>query len=231
MGAAQFWKLLHILNIHGPELPRSVIRAAGYECDPDTFHPLVSSGAVEALPPGSEYYTADRYRLSSGATGVLQNCLVAYRNSIQRDLLVGEPSAFVVMPFSEVWSNIVLSTLIEPACRAAELACLRGDTIDRSKDLVSNILQAICDAGIVLIDVSSPNPNVYYELGLCAAIGKDYRVLKQSGVGLPADLAGSHYIEYSLSDIADARDRLAKELSTWKTENDLSPIKAWKSAK
>jgi hypothetical protein len=229
MGAAQIWKLLHILNVYGPEIPRSLVREVGFDCDPDTLHPLVSSGVVEALPSGRSYDNADRYRLSSAATGILQNCLVAYRNSIQRDLRIGESSAFVVMPFSEGWSNTVLSTLIEPACCAAQLTCLRGDTIDRSKDLVSNILQAICEAGIVIVDLSSPNPNVYYELGLCAAIGKDYRVLKQDCVELPADLAGAHYIEYSLSDIVDARDRLAKEISAWKAKNDLTPIKLWKS--
>jgi len=97
-------------------------------------------------------------------------------------------------------------------------------------DIVSNILQAICEAGIVIADISSPNPNVYYELGLCAAIGKDCRVLKQASVQLPADLAGAHYIKYSLSNIVEARDRLAKELSVWKEENDLTPIRSWKSA-
>jgi hypothetical protein len=230
MGATHIWKLLHILNIHGPELPRSAIRAAGFDCDPDTLYPLVLSGAVEALPPERPYYNADRYRLSSAATGLLQNCLVAYRNSIEKDLRVNEPSVFAVMPFSEVWSDTVLSTIIEPACSAAQLMCLRGDTIDRSRDLVSNILQAICGAGIVIFDLSSRNPNVYYELGLCTAIGKDYRVIKQSGVELPADLAGAHYIEYSLSNVADGLDRLAKELFAWKMENDLTPITSWKSA-
>lgn len=231
MGATHIWKLLHLLNTYGPELSRSAIRKAGFDCDPDTLYPLVSSGAVEALPPGIEYYNADQYRLSSAATGILQNCLVAHRHSIERDLRIGELSAFIVMPFNESWSNTVFSSLIEPACQVAGLSCLRGDTVERSRDLVSNILQAICEAGIVIIDASAPNPNVYYELGLCDAIGKDYRVLKQAGVVLPADLAGAHYIEYSLSNITAARDGLAKELSTWAKVNDITPIKTEKATK
>lgn len=226
MGATHIWKLLHLLNTHGPQLSRSAIRKAGYDCDPDTLYPIVSSGAVEALPPGRTYYNADQYRLSDAATSILQNCLVAYRHSIERDLRIGELSAFVVMPFGEDWSNAVFATLIEPACQAAGLSCRRGDTIERSKDLVSNILQAICEAGIVIVDASAPNPNVYYDLGLCDAIGKDRRVLKQTGVPLAADLAGAHYIEYSPSSIAAARDRLAEELSAWAKVNDLTPIKA-----
>ncbi len=229
MGATHIWKLLHILNTHGPELSRKAIRSAGFDCDPDTLYPLVSSGAVEALPPGRTYDNAARYRLSNAATSILQNCLVSYRHDIARDLRIGESTAFVVMPFSETWSKIVLSTLIEPACKSAGLSCFRGDTIERSRNLVSNILQAICEAGIVIVDVSEPNPNVYYELGLCDAIGKDYRVLKRVGVALPADLAGVHYIEYSLSDIATAREGLTKELSAWAKTNDLSPIRAEKA--
>jgi len=229
MGATHIWKLLHLLNIHGPQLSRRAIRKAGFDCDPDTLYPLVSSGAVEALPPGTPYDQAKQYRLSGAATSMLQNCLVSYRHSIQRDLRIGEPTAFVVMPFSEKWSRGVFSTLIKPACQSAGLRCLRGDTIDRSANLVSNILQAICEAGIVIVDVSAPNPNVYYELGLCDAIGKDYRVLKQVGVALPADLAGAHYIEYAASNVAAARKALTKELSAWAKVNDLAPIKADKA--
>jgi predicted nucleotide-binding protein len=81
----------------------------------------------------------------------------------------------------------------------------------------------------VIVDVSAPNLNVYFELGLCNAIGKDCRVLKQAGVKLPADLAGIHYIEYSLSDVVTARRKLTKELSAWAKVNDLTPIKAEKA--
>src|SRR5215813_11838512 len=209
MGATHIWKLLHLLNTYGPELSRRAIRKAGYDCDPDTLYPLVSSGAVEALPEGRRYDTADSYRLSNTAAAILQNCLVCYRNAIERDLRIGESSAFVVMPFREAWSEKVFSELIAPACQVVNVSCLRGDTIARSGNLVSNILQAICEAGIVLVDVSVDNANIYYELGLCHAIGKDLRILKQDGVTLPADLAGTHYIEYSLSNLNAARDTLA----------------------
>ena len=83
MGYGHMWKLLHILNTHGPELSRKAIRSAGFDCDPDTLGPLVSSGVMEALPAGSHYDQAERYRLSNAAAGMLQNCLVAYRHSIR----------------------------------------------------------------------------------------------------------------------------------------------------
>jgi hypothetical protein len=190
---------------------------------------LVSSGAIEALPAGRPYYQADSYRLSNAAAGVLQHCLVGYRHSIRGDLRIGDASAFVVMPFSEPWSTEVFEKIIRPACEDAGLACRRGDTIPRQGDLISNVLEAICDAGIVLVDVSAPNVNVYYELGLCGAVGKDHRILKQVGTSLPADLAGAHYIEYSPANWGAGRERLKSELMAWVAANDLTPIKAEKA--
>jgi len=228
MGSVHIWKLLHLLNTHGPELPVEAIRRAGYDCAPDTYMPLVVSGAVEALPPGRQYYDADAFRLSNAAAAILQNCLVGYRNSIERDLRVGERSVFAVMPFSETWSNLVYENVIALACSAAGLACVRGDQIDRSQSLLGNILQAICDAGIVVVDVSAPNLNVYYELGLCHAIGKDVRIIKQVGTKLPADLAGVQYIEYSLPDGGAGTKLLSDQLVAWAKLNDLSPIRALK---
>ena len=48
---------------------------------------------------------------------------------------------------------------------------------------------------------------------------------------LAADLAGAHFIEYSLSNIVAARDGLAKELSAWAKMNDIDAIKAEKATK
>jgi hypothetical protein len=230
MGATHIWKLLHLLNIYGPQLSRSTIRAAGYDCDPDTLYALVTSGALEAIPAGSRYDTVKEYRLSDAAH--------PYFSSASSRIATRSSETFESVnyrPLSSCHSARVGRTrcfpLSSPACQVAGISCLRGDTIERSKDLVSNILQAICEAGIVIIDASAPNPNVYYELGLCEAIGKDYRILKQAGVVLAADLAGTHYIEYSLSNIDAARDRLANELSVWAKMNDIAPIKAEKATK
>jgi hypothetical protein len=224
MAQAEMWKLLHLLNIHGPTLSRQQIRAMGITCDPDTLYALVTSGAVQALPPGRTYDTADEYRLSDPATCLLQNCLIGNRRFVQNDIRVCEPSVFVVMPFSKRWSKRVYAQLLEPAITASGLRCLRGDTIDRSSNLLSNVIQAIATVGLVLVDLSAPNPNVYYELGLCDALGKERRILKQAGVDLPADLADAHYIEYGLFDLPEARPRLEAELRSWLGANDLSPV-------
>ncbi|WP_127997181.1 hypothetical protein [Piscinibacter defluvii] len=224
MAQAEMWKLLHLLNIHGPTLSRKQIRAMGITCDPDTLFALVSSGIVQALPPGRSYDTADEYRLSDTATCLLQNFLVGNRRFVQNDIRLCEPSVFVVMPFGEPWSDLVYTQLLEPAVTAAGLKCLRGDSIDRTNNLLSNVIQAIATVGLVLADLSAQNANVYYELGLCDSLGKERRILKQTGVQLPADLAGAHYIEYDRDNPSAARPRLETELRSWLTSNDLSPL-------
>ena len=229
MAAFEMWKLLHLLNTHGPTLSRPAVRKAGITCDPDTLYALVSSGSVEALPPGRQYDDADDYRLSSAATCIMQNCLVGNRRRIRSDIRVGDPLVFVVMPFREDWSSSVYSLIIEPAVISTGMQCLRGDSISRAGDLVENLLDAICRAGLVVVDISAPNPNVYYELGLCQALGRETVLLKQAGVVLPADLAGAHYHEYTLDDVAVGRTQLVAELRRWIDANDLSLLKAEKA--
>ena len=43
---------------------------------------------------------------------------------------------------------------------------------NRSNDMVENIWEDICSSCFVIADLSDKNPNVFYELGICDAIGK-----------------------------------------------------------
>ncbi|MCB0109589.1 MAG: hypothetical protein KDE53_26890 [Caldilineaceae bacterium] len=221
MAARDMWKMLHLLNIYGPSLEREVVRAAGITCDPDTIYPLISSGVIEAIPNDVPWYQASHYRLSNTAMGLAQSFLLANKRDTATDVRVDEARAFVIMPFSEQWSSNVYSNLIEPAVRAAGFQCIRGDLVVRSGDLTANILNEILIMGIAVVDVSARNPNVFYELGLCHAIGKDTLLIKQAGTVMPADLAGAHYSEYTLTDIKRGRDDLEKMLNDWAVKNSV----------
>ncbi|MDX1982353.1 MAG: hypothetical protein SFV51_18915 [Bryobacteraceae bacterium] len=220
----EMWKMLHLLHVHGPALSRTAIRRAGLTCDPDTIGPLVDCGAVETLPASVPYEKAREYRLSKTGAGIIQNCLVANRREPGTDLRVDEPRAFVIMPFSQPWSLEVYVKMIEPAVREAGLACLRGDSIPRTGDLTANIVRELLTAGIAVAEVSVANPNVFYELGLCHAIGKDAILLKQMGATLPADLSGAHYYEYSLKHLRAGRNLLAGALRQWCADNCVAQI-------
>lgn len=139
---------------------------------------------------------------------------------------VDYPSVFVIMPFSEPWSNTIYSQLIKPGVEDAGLKCIRGDTVIRIGDLTQNIWGALLGAGIVVAEVSALNANVFYEVGLTHALGKDVILLKQIGSKIPADIGGAHYHEYDPQAIDLSKKWLTTELSQWATENCSQAVKS-----
>ena len=128
------------------------------------------------------------------------------------------------MPFSEIWSEVVYSNIFEPAITDAGFTASRGDDIVRVGELSTNVWQSITQAGVILAEVSVPNPNVYFEIGLATALGKPVFLFKQKDVKLPADFGGAHYYEYDLNDADATRQKLSAELSVWANHRDHLPF-------
>jgi hypothetical protein len=173
---------------------------------------------VEERPPG-------QYKLSAAAQKLLEVCTVANRGGYTGDVRVDFPQAFVIMPFSEIWSNRVFDLMIEPAVTAAQLECTRGDTTVRVGSLTVDIWGQVMQAGIIIADVSVANVNVFYELGLAHALGKDTFLLKQDNVNLPADFGGAHYYEYELNNLEKGREQLRCALEGWAANNHVAGVK------
>jgi hypothetical protein len=210
MSDRSMWKMLHLLYTLRPGqhgLSDQELADAGIDCDPDTIQPLASSGVVSSA--------GGLYSLTEPVRRILGTCVVANRRWSNDDMWVDYPSAFVVMPFREAWSDAVFRGMIEPGVTEARLACIRGDAIVRVGDLTQNIWGAMLRAGIVVADVSALNANVFYELGLAHALGKDAIIVKQVGSKTPADIGGAHYHEYDLSSLDEGRKWLNQELSQW----------------
>jgi len=217
MATRDMWKLLYRLHVYGPSLTRDAVRSAGIQCDGDTLWPLIIGGLLESLPPSVPFYEANEYRLTSAANAALQLFLVTSKEDIRVDTRVDEPRVFVIMPFGEPWSQLVYADLIEKAVMGAGLNCVRGDAVVRTGNLQANITSELLLAGAAIVDASALNANVFYELGLCHALGKEAFLLKQRGIALPADLAGAHYLEYSVDTLAADRAALQGMLQMWAT--------------
>ncbi len=203
------WKMLHLLYCYGhPHLGLGELRQAGIDCYNDTIQHLIDKQAVERG-------ASDTYQLSPAARAILETCIVANRRWSGDDMRVDYPEGFVIMPFSESWSDRLYREMIEPALIATGMSCVRGDTAVRVGDLNRNIWDSIMRAGVVIAEVSVPNPNVFYELGLAHALGKDVFILKQKDARTPADFGGAHYYEYDLDQLDDGRQRLSAELQKW----------------
>ncbi|MDQ6760945.1 MAG: nucleotide-binding protein, partial [Acidobacteriota bacterium] len=63
----------------------------------------------------------------------------------------------------------------------------------------------ITQAGVIVAEVSVPNPNLYYEIGLADALGKPVFLFKQASATLPADFGGVHYYPYDINDLEAGR--------------------------
>ena len=221
MSDRAMWKMLHLLYTLPPGrkgLTDRELNAVGIDCYSDTVDPLLQSDVV--------HQRRNEYSLSPAARELLRTCVVANRRWPSDDLMVDYPTAFVVMPFREPWSNAVYNQMIRPAVLSAKLKCVRGDTVVRIGDLTKNVWGAIMKAGIIVAEVSAPNANVFYELGLGHALGKDAILLKEKSAKLPADFGGAHYHEYELHSLGRARKWLKTELTTWAKINRSTAVKA-----
>ena len=221
MSDRKVWKMLHLLYRLKPgqnRLSDQALVDVGIDCGPDTVNPLLDSGAVSC--------DAGLYILTKPAHAILRSCIVANRRWQSDDMWVDYPSAFVIMPFSEIWSDTVYFQLIKPAVEAAGLECTRGDTVARISDLTPNIWGALLRTGVVVADVSALNANVFYELGLTHALGKDVIILKQADSKVPADIGGAHYHEYDLQALDRAKSWLSSELSQWAVDNHCQAVKS-----
>ncbi len=86
--------------------------------------------------------------------------------------------AFVAMPFgvkkdslgNEIDFNRVFAELIKPALEAAGLDVFRADEEERAGDIRTDMFQELLIADLVVADLTLPNPNVWYELGVRHAL-------------------------------------------------------------
>lgn len=134
---------------------------------------------------------------------------------------------FVAMPFSkdfdDVWDKIVdvYDGLIKEGYQL-DKSNKYGDrcmpnridkTNEVSKDLIVKIKESIDKCDLVIADLTNANPNVYYEVGLAEAQGKNcifiYDIRKQESK-VHFDLMTMERVEYS--SFGELRERLRKKL-------------------
>lgn len=220
MSRHQEWKMIHLLYQYGRRrdggpnrvLTEHELEAAGVHCDPDSRQVLEDAEVVRRV--------GNAYELSMAARKIVSTFTLAKGPETNIDIRVDYPEAFVVMPFGQSWSNDVYANLFKPAIEAANFVASRGDAIVRVGDLGTNVWRSITQAGVIVADVTVPNPNVYYELGLADALGKPIFLFKQLGAVLPADIGGIHFYEYDPANLLPSGDVLTAALTNWANEKD-----------
>jgi len=87
--------------------------------------------------------------------------------------------------------------LIFPAVTSAQMKCERDDKDIGSRLIVVNILRKIEEAYFILCDLSSSNPNVFFELGWALRGDKPYVLIKDDLTNYTFDLNQQYILDYS----------------------------------
>lgn len=125
--------------------------------------------------------------------------------------MTGKLSAFVIMPFDEEFDDIYTG-FIKPVLEDADFRVERADNIESQQNILRDVLEKIVQNDLIIADLTTANPNVFYELGLAHALRKPVILITQSIADVPFDLKSYRLLEYSthFSRMGKAKESLAR---------------------
>ncbi|RHW28307.1 hypothetical protein D0Z08_04850 [Nocardioides immobilis] len=141
--------------------------------------------------------------------------------ALVRDEALGTPrpldplSAFVVMRFSAFDENAnAYEYGVKAGIEAAGFTCTRADDSYQPGALLTKVTKYIERSRVIVAKVDVQNLNVYYELGVARALGKDIILVaaqEQIG-GLPTDINNLEVLTYPTGDYKALRESLTSAL-------------------
>jgi len=134
---------------------------------------------------------------------------------------ISEPEAVdktlvaVMMPFDKRF-DAVFSTL-RKAAEAENLQCLRADDIWEDATVIQDVVSLIDRAHVVICDCTGRNANVFYEMGIAHALGRNVILLTQSDNDIPFDVRHLRYLTYlqNKEGLRDLTRRLKPKLAAY----------------
>src|SRR5262245_58264755 len=132
-------------------------------------------------------------------------------------------TCFVIMPYGRRkdaargnktidFDAVVYDKIIEPAVTSLNregirIECVRSDKIAKAGPIHDRMIEAIYASDVAVVDLTTDNPNVFYELGVRHALRDRVTVLlrRRRRTPLPFNIAGMSTIEYDLT-----KDRIAR---------------------
>ena len=103
---------------------------------------------------------------------------------------------FVLMPFVQEMKPIY-EDHIRPVVKKCGMTCSRADEITGTNLITVDIWEHINRARFIIADLTGQNANVFYEVGLAHAVGKDVILLTQTMGDVPFDLRPLRCVEYT----------------------------------
>lgn len=124
------------------------------------------------------------------------------------------PTCVVIQPFNPKFDKRY-NDVYKPALEQAGLEPYRVDQDPNTEKPIESVEERIRNATICLADITTDNPNVWYELGYAFAAGSSVIMVcsnERSGK-LPFDIHHRTVIEYTSESVSDF-DRLRNQIST-----------------
>lgn len=128
---------------------------------------------------------------------------------------------FVIMPFGkkkdidgcEVDFDSVYHELISKAVKELGVECERCDEMIGTGSIHKKMFQGIFDADVSVVDITSLNPNVFYELGVRHALHKHVTLVirRNSGLPIPFNINGLTILGYDIEN-EDQLERSRKKI-------------------
>ena len=133
---------------------------------------------------------------------------------------VASDRCFVMMPYAPPHGDYY-SKVYEPAIKKAGLTAVRADAdLFGTGKIMDQIWAGINSAKVLVAELTTRNPNVYYELGLAHALEKPVVLISSNEEDVPFDLQHIRVIYYDVMDPFWGQKLLDKV-----AENILSAIK------
>ena len=130
------------------------------------------------------------------------------------------PRLFVLMPFANEFLDVYVLGIREVSEKLG-FTVDRADDIEHNGNILDVVEERIRQADVVIADMSTRNPNVFYEIGYARAVGRPTVLLCRNTEAVPFDLQSINYIKYG--GIVELRDRLEKRLKALTDEQETAP--------
>jgi CheY-like chemotaxis protein len=153
------------------------------ERQPACFTVIISGHVTETLVNRAmETIPSKRYRFLTKGTPSLSKQLMEI---IAKE--AGKKRVFVCMPFDEGFNDLYLFGIKEAATELG-LECARADEIQHAGGLIDKTYDLIRSSHILVADMSSRNPNVFYEVGYAHGLGREVILIATNEADIPTDL-------------------------------------------
>ena len=116
-------------------------------------------------------------------------------------------TCFVIMPYCAERKHPVSGDIIDfdatyekmisPAVKAAGMDCIRADHVEKAGVIHKDMIERILTSDMVVVDITTGNPNVLYELGIRHTARKTGTIIiRRQGDRIPFNINAMRVIEY-----------------------------------